>query len=120
MVNRQVPPGRKSMPWVIVVNPRGPYQWIRCLGSVQTANTSSRGASNTRVKTSSRSVVSAARSGVVVIGLLLLGLEVVEVLGQPVEALGPEPLVGLDPVVDRLEPVRVELVEPLRPVAADG
>src|SRR6478672_3869887 len=103
MVNRHAPPTRKSKAWVVRVNPCGPHQFARCVGSDHAANTSSRGASNTRDRTSSRSAVSA-RSGVAVIGLLLLGLEFVQVVGEPVEALGPEAFVGLDPVVDRLEP----------------
>src|SRR5207249_4308528 len=42
----------------------------------------------------------------------------VEVLGQAIEALVPEPLEGLDPVVNGLEPSAVEPVESLPPRTA--
>src|SRR4051812_33545246 len=99
MVNRQTPPGRTSISRVVVVNPRGPHQWATCVGSVHTANRSSRGALNTREVTISRSDAGSGLLGTV----LLLLLKFAEVFVQPVETLFPEPLKPLDPVMHRPE-----------------
>src|SRR5690606_4487549 len=55
MSKRHMPPTRRSMACVTQLNPFGPNQCGRCSGSVQARYTSSRGASNTRVRTISRS-----------------------------------------------------------------
>jgi hypothetical protein len=49
MTKRQTPPGRNSKRDVVVVNPFGPHHCARCFASVQTENTNSRGASNSRI-----------------------------------------------------------------------
>src|SRR5580700_7882284 len=49
MTKRQTPPGRNSKRDVVVVKPFGPHHCARCFGSVHAANTSSRGASNSRM-----------------------------------------------------------------------
>src|SRR5271154_66068 len=51
------PPTRKSIFSIVVVKPRGPHQFTTCLGFVIASQTSSRGASNSRVMTISRSAV---------------------------------------------------------------
>src|SRR5262245_37180354 len=55
---------------------------------------------------------SEAASSVPLLIRLLPGLDLLEVIGQAVEALRPEALERLDPVVDGLEPIGVELVQP--------
>src|SRR5580700_4217732 len=51
---RQAPPGLKSSSQRVVVAPSTPHHSATYLGSVQTLNTRSRGASNTRVNPNSR------------------------------------------------------------------
>src|SRR5688572_16041277 len=111
MTNRQTPPGRTSISWVVVVKPRGPHQCVTWLGSVHVSNTSSRGASKSRVTTSSRSAVGPAGSLLAAM-LLSLSLQVVQVITQAVEALVPEAAVGLHPVRDVLESVRPQPAGP--------
>src|SRR3972149_245681 len=53
---RMAPPGRTFNSQTGFVNPFGPHHCATCFGSVHALNTSSRGASKTRVMTSSRSV----------------------------------------------------------------
>src|SRR4051794_13153778 len=108
MSMRRAPPGRTSISQTGLVKPCGPHHRATCRGSVHTWNTSARGAARTRVRTSSRGV---SPSFLLVIRLLP-GLQLVEVVGQTVEALAPEALEGLDPVVDGLEGLGVEAVEP--------
>src|SRR3984893_1027509 len=52
---RNVPPGRGSISRTVLVNPFGPQNCARCLGSVNSLKTSSRGASNVRATTMTRS-----------------------------------------------------------------
>src|SRR6266498_5718936 len=56
-MNRHTPPGRTSISWTVVVKPFGPHHLTMCVLSVHARYTSSRGASNTRDNTSSRSAV---------------------------------------------------------------
>jgi hypothetical protein len=55
MTKRHTPPGVSDISWLVVVKPRGPHHCTTCLGSVQAANTSARGASSRRLRTISRS-----------------------------------------------------------------
>src|SRR5512139_3819188 len=53
MQKRYFPPTRRSIREEGDVKPSGPHQRIKCLGSVHAFQTASRGASNTRLITSS-------------------------------------------------------------------
>src|ERR1700704_271094 len=97
---RMAPPGRKSNSQTGLENPRGPHHCATRFGSVHALNTSSRGASNTRVSTSSWP--SFAMMLPVAI-LFLLFLYVAQIVIQPIEALRPEPLVVSQPIGDVLE-----------------
>src|SRR4051812_32896427 len=44
-----MPPGRKSLLWVVRVKPRGPHHFATCFGSVQASHTALTGASYVRV-----------------------------------------------------------------------
>src|SRR5258708_12728620 len=109
---RIAPAGRKSNSQTGLVNPRGPHHCATCFGSVHTLNTSSRGASNSRVTlTSCSSFVMM----LPVAMLFLLFLHFVQILIQPIEALRPEPLVACDPIRNILErPGRNPAGPPLR------
>src|SRR6267143_499883 len=97
---RIAPPGRTSRSQTGFVNPWGPHHCATCFGSVQALNTSSRGASKTRVSTNSRS------SFVMmfpVAMLFLLFLDVTQIVIQAIKALRPELPVVRHPVGDVLE-----------------
>src|SRR5260370_30340811 len=112
MYIRIAPPGRKSNSQTGLVNPRGPHHCATCFGSVHTLNTSSRGASNSRVNTNS---CSSFVMMLPVAMLFLLFLHFVQILIQPIEALRPEPLVACDPIRNILErPGRNPAGPPLR------
>src|SRR3954467_9127706 len=85
------PPGRAST--VIfssgALTPVGPQKWVRCSGSTMQLKTSCRGAWKIRVKCSSCSVIGLSLCG---------GLQGGEVVVEPVEALGPQAPIRLDPV----------------------
>src|SRR5262245_59007883 len=55
MMKRHSPPGAKLNSWVVVVNPAGPHHLWMWRRSVHARHTTSRGASSTRVKITSRS-----------------------------------------------------------------
>src|SRR5689334_16445298 len=98
MTVANAPPGRAST--VIessgVLVPSGPQKWVRCSGWTMQLKTSGRGASNSRVKRRTCSVI----------GVLLRGgLQGSEVGVELVEALRPQPPVGLDPVDGGVEGV---------------
>src|SRR5487761_2594010 len=114
MTKRQTPPGLNSKAEVVVVKPSGPHHCARCCGSLKAENTSSRGASNTRVPTMERG--SRSRSMLfVTLTLLSLGLQHLQVIVEAIEPLFPEPAIFGEPVVDRLECRRLELAgTPLR------
>src|SRR2546428_13918831 len=82
------PPGRKSNSQTRLVNPWGPHHCPTCFGSVHNLNTSSPGASNTRVNTNSRSSFAMMFH---VAMLFLLFLYVAQIDIQPIEALRPQP-----------------------------
>src|SRR5690242_12744141 len=94
---RHFPPGRTSISSATTARPSGPHHCIACLGSVQAANTISRGASRRRVMTSSRSAVSGALGLASLAAILLLPLQLAQVIVQAVEALLPEAAIMLDP-----------------------
>src|SRR5271165_1861955 len=103
-----------SMSQWIVVKPCGPHQRAMCSGCVHALNTSRRGASITRVTTSSRSVVLVLASTT-----LLLALQSLQVVLQAVEALLPEDAVMIKPVGRALQRIRVQPARPpLRRAAA--
>src|ERR1044071_1013769 len=116
MTKRQTPPGRKSKECVVVEKPSGPHHCARCLGSVKAANTSSRGASNTRRPMIARGSVSKSMlffaATLRLLGFCLghaVGLQRLEVVVEPVEPLLPQPAVFLQPIVGLLERVDLDL-----------
>src|SRR3954453_15893118 len=114
MTVANVPPGRASAVMVSsgAVVPSGPQKWVRCSGSTMQLKTSGRGASNSRVKRRTCSVI----------GVLLRGgVQGAGVVGELVQALRPQPLVGLDPVDGRVEgvPFQVAGAELGLPAAGD-
>src|SRR5579859_8138982 len=104
---RIAPPGRRSISQIGAVNPLGPHQRASRSGCVHALNTSSRGASNVRVMTSSRF---AAVDSVSLAAIHpLLDLHFTQIVVQAIEALVPEVAVPLHPVGDvpqrrRLQP----------------
>src|SRR5262245_52410163 len=104
-----------------VISPRlACHQRITSSGVVNAFQTSSFGASNSRVIriwSSAGSVTFAERLVVTVISFLLLELSENRV--QPLEAVRPRLLVLSDPVVDRLERLAVQPVEAPPSVLAD-
>src|SRR6266852_1869354 len=97
---RMAPPGRTSSSQTGFVNPWGPHHCATRFGSVQALNTSSRGASKTRVSTNTCSSFAMMFP---VAMLFLLFLHVAQIFVQTIEALRPEPLVVSDPIGDVLE-----------------
>src|SRR5271170_3690985 len=114
MEARNVPPGRTSMSQRSVTKPCGPHQRAARSGSVQALNTSRRGASKMRVITSSRSVDPGASAAMLVLASIcvLLRLQFVEILIQPIEALFPMPAVMFEPLGGILERTRIEPAGP--------
>src|SRR6516165_5949896 len=98
----QAPPGRTSIPAEIAIKPRGPHQHARCSGSVHILKTSRRGASKTRVMTSSRPVAGVADSAVAAI-LPLRALQVAEIVVEAIKAVIPKMPVLLEPLGSVLE-----------------
>src|SRR6266545_7870617 len=98
MQKRYLPPTRKSVLQTGAVKPFGPHQRLACSGSVHAFHTRSRGASNTRVITSSFVFAVPFVCFLVLLGIPFppnrsgLGLlrSLLDVLGQPVEAVLPE------------------------------
>src|SRR5262245_2053819 len=113
MQKRYLPPTRRSILQAGEVNSFGPHQRIKCSGSVHAFQTNSRGASKTRVRTSSRSVDFVEGSFFLAAMLFLLGfqllvlrlafLQLAQVLVQTVEALLPVTAIAPHPVGDLLE-----------------
>src|SRR5260370_10729755 len=106
---RMAPPGRKSNSQTGLENPRGPHHCATCFGSVQALNTSSRGASNTRVSTNSCSLFAMMFP---VTLLFPLFLNVSQIVIQPVKAFRPEPPVVRGPVGNVLERTCLEPAGP--------
>src|SRR5260370_42150869 len=114
MTMRQAPPGLTSISQTGFVKPRGPHQCAMCLGSVHALNTSSRGASKTRVMTSSRcgALVTALFLSLLAAMLLLLLFQLDQIVFQTIEALLPETAVVLHPAGDVLEWTCLQLAGP--------
>src|SRR5438105_3143242 len=124
MTIRKAPPGRRSISHTGLVKRRGPHHFARCAGSVHILNTTSRGASMTRPKTSSRSAAAGAGCPISILprmvpsaaslvpSALCCGLDFLQVLVQPVEALFPEPAVVLDPLGGVLQRRRLQPARP--------
>src|SRR5580704_13434588 len=110
MPQRKRPPIRMSISQPMVVKPCGPHQRAMCSGWVHALNTRARGASIRRVTTSSRSAVSMLAGTAFV-----LGLQVLQVALQAIEALLPEHPVMVEPVGGALQWVGVQAAgAPLR------
>src|SRR5579863_4721004 len=113
MMNSHSPPWRNSNAFVVIVNPLGPNQWARCLASVKASNTRRGGPSIVRERTISRSATDSSL-GLAAMQLLLF-LQFLHIGIEPVKALVPEMLEPADPLVNGLEPSRVQAVAPLLP-----
>src|ERR1700716_2725832 len=80
------PPGRTSMSWMVVLKPFGPHHCTTCFGSVQAAHTNSRGASNKREMTISRSLSVAVLFLTSLAVIFLLPCHLLQVVVEAVEA----------------------------------
>src|SRR5262245_48061564 len=96
---------------IVLVKPRGPHQCTRCSGSVQALKTRLRGASKTRVMTSTRSAGSVAVLLLAAMFLLLL-LQFAQIIVQTIETLLPDAPILLQPVGGVLEWTRLEPAGP--------
>src|SRR5260370_32392257 len=124
MTIRNAPPGRTSISHTGLVKPCGPHQCAKWAGSVHILNTSSRGASMTRLRMSSRSAAAVAACAIWIVPRVVAsagslvgsrffrGLDFLQVVVQPVEALFPEPAVMLHPIRGILQPRRLEPAPP--------
>src|SRR3981081_4162435 len=101
---------------MVVSNRLGPHHCGRSSGSLTPLNTSSRGASKTRVITTSWTPGSMMNSVAVMLAILrFLLLQFAQVVIDAIEALFPLVAVALDPVGDVLQPLGVQLARaPLR------
>src|SRR5258706_3778218 len=103
---RQAPPTRTSASQTGLVNSFGPHQRARCSGSVHALNTSSRGASKTRVITTSRSIA-VSLAGVLGVPLAdilsLLFFHFHQIFVETIKAFFPEAAILLHPFGDVLE-----------------
>src|SRR5580700_4215736 len=116
MTKRQTPPGRNSKRDVVVVKPFGPHHCERCLGSVQAANTSSRGASNSRMPMIARGSVSRSRlffAAMFSVRFLAFrfrfaGLKFLQVSVEAIEALLKKAAIVLEPIVDFFQGARLD------------
>src|SRR5215471_17971528 len=116
----QAPPGRTSIWHAMVVKPCGPHQRAAIAWSVQARNTRSRGASNSRVITSSRSLGVMTGSALAAAGMRLsFPLDLTQVVVETIEAGVPELAVVRQPVDRGLERAGLEPARPpLRGAAA--
>src|SRR5688572_72315 len=107
MRRNQAPPGRTSISQATRVKPFGPHQRARCSGCVQALNTRVRGASKTRLMTSSNA---GERAAALVVAAILVPrrLQLAQIALQPIEALLPEAAIVLQPLGRILERDRVE------------
>src|SRR5713101_2803165 len=109
IVASHTPPGLKSNAFVVILPPFGAHHWARWSALVNASKTSRRGPSMIRETTISRSASLLAPLAI----CMLLLLKFLHVLVEPVEVLVPVLLEPNDPLVHRLEPARVEAVQPL-------
>src|SRR5207247_10271919 len=111
------PPGRASNSTSGMPTPFGPHHFCRCSGCVNTSKTRSRGASKTRSMTSSLIGISMTLSLAAM--SLLLHLQFLQVLVEPIEPLLTDDAVAVDPFVHLLEWPRLNPRRaPLRLLAA--
>src|SRR5260370_16842368 len=97
---RMAPPGRKSNSQTGLVNLWGPHHRATCFGSVHTLNTSSRGASNTRVSTNSCSSL----GWVLLVAMVfLLFLDFPQIFIQTAQTLRPKVLITPHPIPNFLD-----------------
>src|SRR5438105_3044841 len=99
MVYVHEPPGRKSIWCVVLEKPLGPHQRSSFSAAVQASKTLSRGASNVRETTTSRSAVSLG----LLVAIMSFLLKCFQIFIQPVEALFPELSIPSYPVRHLLE-----------------
>src|SRR5687768_18252739 len=121
MTKRHTPPGRMSNALVVLVKPSGPHHCARCLGSVHASNTSSRGASSTRVVMMARG--SRSRSMLLLADTLLLRfvlrLQLAKIILQAVETFFPEAAIALQPIVNAFQSLGFDAARaPLRLASA--
>src|SRR5206468_8110932 len=111
---RHVPPTRRSIS-ASVTSPRSPlHQRLTSSGVVHALYTRCLGASNSRVIRICSSVGSVTVAvPLLVTGISFLLLELLQHDVEPVEPLRPRALVALHPVVDGLERLAVQPVQPL-------
>src|SRR5258708_24750770 len=110
---RQWPPGRTSISSATTVKPSGPHHCIACFDSIQARNTISRGASRSRVITSScAGSTSALGFAFLAAILLLLILQPAQIIIETIETLLPEAAVMLDPARHILERRRFQAAPP--------
>src|SRR3954465_9936581 len=100
MMARPGPPGRSSPSLTGILKPWGALHCFKCSGCVQAANTSARGAANTRVKLSLGLAVLFVGLFLAGMGFFLrgFGLQLLQVSLKAIEALLPEAPVLLHPV----------------------
>src|SRR5262245_30228668 len=96
-MKRHSPPGRTSIAYVVMRKPAGLHHSSMCSASRNASNTSSRGASKTRVMRISRSAAMGLLLGP---GSALLGAQVCV---EAIETCVPVVLEGLHPVVHGLQ-----------------
>src|SRR3954451_8502348 len=103
-LNRNAPPGRRSISQPVIVQSAGPIQRGRCSGRVQASKTSRRGAANTLVTAISVSdgVLKVVASPIVTL------LELGEVGVQPRVAGVPEPAEAVGPLGDLAQRGRLQ------------
>src|SRR5262245_4396811 len=118
MPKRKAPPGRTSISQKGVVKPRGPHHCAKRPGSVQALKTRRRGASKTRVMTSSRSSVWVA--AFVLASMSLPLFQLVQIVIQAIEALLPETAIVFQPVAGILERARPQPAGPPLRLATAG
>src|SRR2546426_11955778 len=112
MSMRRAPPGRTSSWQTGAVKCSGGNHSASCRGSVHARYTTSRGASNTRVVVSVRSVGGVVRLLVLLFMRPVLSLQLAQMVFQAIEALLPELAVTLHPVGGFLETLRLEPAGP--------
>src|SRR5487761_923808 len=117
---RIAPPTRTSNSQTGLVNPFGPHHCAVCFASVHALNTSSRGASNSRVITRSHSEDPRALIPALYADMLLLLLFIFRILFvhfpqivvEPVETLLPKPPVVFHPTGHVLQRARLQAAGP--------
>src|SRR5262249_44914614 len=119
MPKRKAPPGRTSISHKGVVKPRGPHHCAKRPGSVQALKTRRRGASKTRVMTTSRSSGWVAAFVLASMSLPLL-FQLVQIVIQAIEALLPETAIVFQPVAGILERARPKPAGPPLRLATAG